>query len=104
MLLGYYDAAGALRYAGRVGSGLSADDHRALADLFAPLRRAANPFAERVPRQGVTFLDPELVIEVEYRRWPAGGLVQHAAFQGLRPDKAARDVVKEDDQDIATAH
>ena len=40
-------------------------------------------------------MNPVLVAEVEYRRWPEGGLVQQGAFKGLRPDKEAEDVVKE---------
>jgi len=54
-----------------------------------------NPFAEKLPRRNVTFLDPVLVAEVEYRRWPPGALVQQASFKGLREDKDAKDVVKE---------
>jgi ATP-dependent DNA ligase len=35
------------------------------------------------------------VAEVEYRRWPEGGLVQQAAFKGLRTDKSPDAIVKE---------
>ena len=34
-------------------------------------------------------------IEVEFRRWPEGGMLQQAAYKGLRFDKDPRDVVKE---------
>ena len=41
------------------------------------------------------WVKPELIAEVEFRRWPEGGMLQQAAFKGLRFDKDPRDVVKE---------
>jgi bifunctional non-homologous end joining protein LigD len=43
---------------------------------------------------GPRFVEPVLVAEVEYRRWPDGGLLQHAAFKGFRTDKRAAEVVR----------
>jgi bifunctional non-homologous end joining protein LigD len=43
----------------------------------------------------VIFVNPQLVAEVEYRRWPEGGQIQQASFKGIRTDKTAREVVKE---------
>ncbi|MEA2711369.1 MAG: hypothetical protein QOF78_3970 [Phycisphaerales bacterium] len=104
MLIGYYDCAGAgagkLHYAGHVGTGLVSADHAPLVRQFEKLSRPTNPFMEKLPpaRRGgnkIMFLEPKLVGEVEYRRWPEGGLVQQASFKGLRADKSAREVVKE---------
>ena len=94
MLVGYYDR-GSLHYAGRIGTGLNGDDHGRLAKLFHKHRSKDNPFAEKVPGHGVQFLAPATVVEVEYRRWPDGGLVQQGAFKGVRSDKDPRHVVKE---------
>jgi bifunctional non-homologous end joining protein LigD len=104
LLMGYYQGR-ALRYAGRVGSGLAGGDHATLLGEFAPLERAESAFAESInfrsgrfstaPRGTVHYLAPKLVAEVEYGRWPDGGLIQHGVYQGLRSDKAARSVVKE---------
>jgi bifunctional non-homologous end joining protein LigD len=100
MLLGYYGADGTLHYAGHVGTGLVGADHAPLVRQFEQLARPTNPFAEKLPaaRRGgnkIMFLEPRLVAEVEYRRWPEGGMVQQASFKGLRRDKSAKQVVKE---------
>ena len=70
LLLGAYDAGGALRYLGHVGTGFS---DAKLVDLTArlrPLTRATSPFDEVVPREHARkarWVDPVLVGEVEYR-------------------------------------
>ncbi|MDB5298545.1 MAG: polymerase LigD, ligase domain protein [Phycisphaerales bacterium] len=95
MLLGYHDSEGKLHYAGRVGTGLAGPDHPVLVRVFEKCERLSSPFVESVPGRGIQFLDPKVVIEVEYRRWPDGGLVQQGAFKGVRFDKNPRKVVKE---------
>jgi bifunctional non-homologous end joining protein LigD len=93
--VGYYDAKGNFRYAGGVGSGFT---HSTLAELgqrLAKLKSATSPFADRLPKRHVNWVKPELVAEVEFRRWPEGQMLQQAAFKGLRFDKDPRDVVRE---------
>lgn len=95
MLIGYYDEKG-LRYAGRVGTGLKAADHALLVPQFSKLTRKSSPFVDPVPvAKAATFLEPKIVIDVEYRRWP-DQIVQHAAYKGVRTDKPAAQVVKEE--------
>ena len=95
MQVGYYDCDGKLRFAGAVGSGFT---HATLDDLAKRLSRISapsSPFAERLPKSNVRWVKPQLIAEVEFRRWPEGGMLQQAAFKGLRFDKNPRDVVKE---------
>ncbi len=99
LLLGYYDDAGALRYAGRVGTGFT---ESALADLLAalePIERATSPFADplesRAAEAEVHFVEPRLVAEVQFTEWTSVGRIRHPAFLGLRPDKAAEEVTRE---------
>ena len=95
LLTGYYDRDGKLHYAGSVGTGFNAKTHAQLTSLFAKHQRSTQPFAEKLPKKGMLWLDPVLVAEIEYRRWPAGGLMQQGAFKGLRSDKSPREVVRE---------
>jgi bifunctional non-homologous end joining protein LigD len=101
ILLGYYEPAPggrgkALRFAGGVGTGFNDRWHRTLSTTLKPLTRATSPFVDPVPKRDAIFVEPILVAEIEYRRWPAGGMVHQGAFKGLRMDKDARKVVRED--------
>jgi len=106
LLLGTYDD-GKLNYAGKVGTGFNARDLADLAKRFKPLVRKTSPFAD-VPtaeRKDAVWLDPELVCAVNYMEWTRDGRLRHPSFQGLREDKAARDVRREgqDDQEADMA-
>lgn len=96
LLVGYYDGNRKLRFAGGVGSGFSSADHARLVPLLERSAATRTPFTELPPdRTGVRHVKPQHVVEVEYRRWPAEGLIQHAVFAGVRTDKPAREVVRE---------
>jgi bifunctional non-homologous end joining protein LigD len=95
LLLGYYDK-GQLRYAGSVGTGYTDAIHRQLVEKLQKIGRSSSPFADKVPKPKAIYVDPKLVVEVDYRRWPEGGMVQQASFKGLRMDKKATQVVKEE--------
>jgi len=97
LVLGVYDGR-RLIHVGRVGTGFTEALAASLWAALEPLRRPDPPFAERLPResaQGVRFVEPKLVAEVELRGWTVDGLLRHASFKGLRDDKAAADVVRE---------
>src|SRR3984893_16343662 len=94
LLLGYYDPRGELRYAGRVGTGVSdtqlADMHRQLGKLER--RDAPAVLPKGVPLKGVHWVEPRLVGQVQYSNWTSDGILRHAAFQGLREDKEPKEV------------
>lgn len=97
LLLGVYEPDGALRYVGRVGTGFSEQELERLHTLLAPLRRESSPFSagERPPREAI-FVEPRLVAEVEFTEWTRKGNLRHPSYQGLRDDKRAEEVVRED--------
>lgn len=98
LLLGYYDAAGKLRYAGKVGTGF---DQEALASLSAKLQRLERmtpPFAEPPGPSELKlarWVRPELVAEVAFGDWTGDGRLRHPSFQGLREDKRPQEVTRD---------
>jgi bifunctional non-homologous end joining protein LigD len=95
LLLGYYDQDAVLHYAGRVGSGFDRQWHQRLTRQLHGREVKDSPFDERLARAPIHFVRPEVVAEIEYRRWPASGLLQQAAFKGIREDKPPGQVVDE---------
>ena len=98
LLVGYYDDEGAFRYAGHVGTGFTQATLKDLAKQLAPIERADSPFDTAVPRPHAiksTWVEPQLVCEVEFTEWTRDGRLRHPSYKGLRFDKPARDVVRE---------
>jgi bifunctional non-homologous end joining protein LigD len=96
LLLGIPDEDG-LRYVGKVGTGFTEE---MLADLARRLGRGrlTSPFAPDVPRadaREASWVSPAVVGEVAFSEWTSDGRLRHPAWRGLRPDKAASDVVVE---------
>jgi DNA ligase D-like protein (predicted ligase) len=96
LLLGTYDD-GALRYAGKVGTGF---DRETLRDLGARMRALARddpPFADAgaIRERNITWVEPKLVAQVAFTEWTRAGRLRHPRFLGLRDDKDAREVVRE---------
>jgi len=95
LLVGYYDGTD-LRYAGKVGTGF---DHGIIADLgarFHALDAPRSPFTDPVKEKGAHWLRPELVAQIGFSEWTRDGKLRHPRYLGLRDDKAAGDVVREE--------
>jgi len=95
LLVGYYER-GRLRYAGKVGTGF---DRRTLERLAAELRRRErpdSPFALGEPPRRAHWVEPELVAQIAFAEWTRDGKLRQPRYQGLRDDKPAREVVREE--------
>ena len=95
--VGYYDPSGDLHYAGGVGTGFNA---RELSVLRGRLGRIPRTGSHRVLYAGdpldrtIQWVQPEVVVEVEYAGWSGSGRLRHSVFLGVREDKRATEVVR----------
>ena len=99
LLIGYYESTepdARLRYAGRVGTGLTENELQRLVGLLEPLRRETSPFTPAPRVKDAVFVEPELVAEVKFTEWTSAGAVRAPVYLGLRDDRDPRDVVRED--------
>ena len=94
LLVGYYEA-DRFRYAGKVGTGFSESMLTELRDRLDRLDQDGSPFADEVREANVHWVRPELVAQVGFAEWTRDGRLRHPRFEGLRYDKAAKDVVRE---------
>lgn len=88
--------AGVLRYVGRVGSGFDDSLLKTLTARMGSLRRKSPTVAlpSHVPFRSasVHWIEPQLVVEVEFRGWAKEGLLRQASFLRLRDDKSVEDL------------
>lgn len=88
-----------LVYKGNVGTGFDTDTMADLAKTFAKLERKTAPLdVDAASARKVHWLKPDLVAEIAFAEFTAGGSVRHASFLGLRRDKEAKDVTPEKKQ------
>ncbi|MEP6743106.1 MAG: non-homologous end-joining DNA ligase [bacterium] len=98
LILGVYDL-GKLVYSGRVGTGFSIKQRLELQKKLDRIAQPAMPFATKPKDPGLRdahWAKPELVGEVEFTEWTEEGSIRHPSFQGLREDKKANDVIREE--------
>ncbi len=92
---------GELSYAGNCGTGFTDRDIDEVLARLRPLEqaRSAFPTVPKMPkvRKGdVVWVQPELVCEVEFVEWTHDGRLRAPSFQGLRDDKPAGEVHREE--------
>ncbi len=94
LLLGVYFGK-KLRYAGKVGTGFDENILASLHRKFQPLIRNKSPFDSEVGERA-TFLSPQLVAQISFTEWTRDGKLRHPVYLGLRDDKAAREVIRQE--------
>jgi len=83
----------------RVGTGFSIKQRLELQKKLDGISQPQMPFATKPKDPGLRdahWAKPELVAEVEFTEWTEDGSIRHPSFQGLREDKKAKDVVREE--------
>jgi bifunctional non-homologous end joining protein LigD len=96
LLIGYHDSGGRLTYAGKVGTGFSAQVLEDLHSRLQTLERSRPAFVRgKLPSRTVHWAEPELVCQVAFTEWTGAGQLRHPRYLGLRVDKAPGDVVRE---------
>ncbi|MGI5816538.1 MAG: DNA ligase D [Armatimonadota bacterium] len=95
LLLGYYDD-GALRYAGKVGTGFTEQELRGIHTQLREITRDDPPFAEgeELP-DDAHYVEPALVAEVGFTEWTDAGTLRHPRFLGLRDELDPTEVIRE---------
>jgi ATP-dependent DNA ligase len=96
LLVGYYDGDDFV-FAGKIGTGF---DTKLLLDLrkrLDAIEIPASPFtkAKGLPRLRAHWVRPEIVVQVAFIEWTVHGKLRHPRLLGVRFDKNARDVVRE---------
>ena len=83
-------------YAGHVGTGFDQASLKSIHEKMQPLRADKKQFDQKVRHDNATtWLVPKLVGEVKFTEWTSDGEMRHPVFLGLRTDKTATDVVRE---------
>ncbi|MCZ4498756.1 MAG: Bifunctional non-ous end joining protein LigD [Marmoricola sp.] len=84
-----------LVFRGRVGSGVAGRAGQALGELLLPQARPTSPFAEALPRadaHGTVWVEPVVVVDLEFMMVTADGRLRQPAYRGVRGDLAAEDL------------
>jgi bifunctional non-homologous end joining protein LigD len=102
-----------LRFAGKVGSGFTATTRKRLLAAMAPLVTDAPPFDPPPPQDyrgrwggdlnGVTWIQPELVIRAEIGGWTRDGVVRQTSFKAIEVGRDPRLIVREEAVSTAEA-
>jgi bifunctional non-homologous end joining protein LigD len=94
LVLGQYDpAGGALVHIGQTGGGLRDADLRLLQQRLQPLVTNTCPF-KQPPKtlQPATWVEPRVVVEVEYSEFTPDGVLRAPVYLGIRDDIEASEV------------
>jgi bifunctional non-homologous end joining protein LigD len=96
LLLGVYEE-GKLRYVGRVGTGFNHESLLTLRKKLTSLQQKKNPFALEAPKgEKAHWVKPTLVAEIAFANWTIDGFLRVPVFQGLREDKPATLIHREE--------
>ena len=86
-----------LHYAGKVGTGFNARNSESLLRaLKARARKTPPVMVPRSEARGAQWVRPDLVAEIAFAEFTGDNVVRHGSFLGLREDKKAAEVAREE--------
>jgi bifunctional non-homologous end joining protein LigD len=115
LLVGVYEG-DELVYTGKIGTGFSDNLQRELMKEFKSLITKKSPFSQlpdinkpsrfrpNPPKATATWLKPKLVCEVSFAEMTSDGVMRHPSFEGMRVDKKAEDVKREEPVELDASH
>ena len=93
LLLGQPTGDGGLRFVGNVGTGFTEKELKRLGERLTPLVRDTSPFTSGgIPKKRSVFVEPVVVVGVEFTERTNEGILRHPSYKGERIDKAPTDV------------
>jgi bifunctional non-homologous end joining protein LigD len=104
LVLGTYEG-DQLVYVGNVGTGFNDQEIDRLLEKLKPLGRKTPPFENvpkmpRVRKGDVIWVEPNLVAEIEFVEWTHDGHLRAPSYKGLREDKDAAEVHREEPEPL----
>jgi DNA ligase D-like protein (predicted ligase) len=96
LLVGYYDKDDFV-FAGKIGTGFNTKLLLDLRRRLDALEIATPPFTRAIglPRLRAHWVRPKIVVQVSFMEWTVHGKLRHPRLIGVRFDKKAREVVRE---------
>jgi bifunctional non-homologous end joining protein LigD len=100
LLLGVHkegDESGKLTYVGHTGTGFDQRELERVSKLLKSREVSESPFAERFKtNEPPRWVRPDLVAQVRFTEWTADNKLRHPVYLGMRDDKKAAQVVREE--------
>ena len=100
LLLGVYEGEGdgrRLTYVGHTGTGFDGRELERVARLLKAREIPTPPFSTRIKtNEPAHWVRPDLVAQVRFTEWTDDGKLRHPVYLGMRDDKAAETVTRED--------
>lgn len=114
LLVGVFEK-GKLQYTGKIGTGFNTQLQKQLLQKFKKLEVKKSPFTvvpdvnkpsrfrPNPPKATAIWVKPQLVCEVSYREMTSDGVMRHPSFEGMRDDKGAKEVTREEKVSVQSA-
>ena len=97
LLLGVYERDGSLTYVGHTGTGFNEAELTRVWRLLKARETRESPFSAKVPtNERPHWVRPEIVAQVRFTEWTDDNKLRHPVYLGMRDDKDARTVVREE--------